>query len=161
MTEQTSPEPPTAAAESVTVDAVTTVTPELVAAVGRLVPQLSSRAAPPTADELTAVAASPGQTLFVSRTASGDRSVVGMLTLVIYRIPTGLRAVIEDVVVDESARGAGAGAALMSAAIGAAREAGAHEVDLTSRPSREAANRLYSRMGFELRDTNVYRYNRS
>ncbi len=81
-----------------------------------------------------------------------------MLTLVTYQIPTGLRAVVEDVVVDESVRGTGAGAALVAAGLLAARHAGAREVDLTSRPSREAANRLYARMGFGLRETNVYRH---
>jgi ribosomal protein S18 acetylase RimI-like enzyme len=85
---------------------------------------------------------------------------VGTLTLVVYRIPTGLRAVIEDVVVDGSARGSGAGAALVTAALEAAGQAGVPSVDLTSRPSREAANRLYVRMGFESRETNVYRYRR-
>jgi ribosomal protein S18 acetylase RimI-like enzyme len=83
---------------------------------------------------------------------------VGSLTLVTFRIPTGIRAWIEDVVVDESARGHGVGEALNQAAIEEARHKGAVTVDLTSRPSREAANRLYQRIGFTPRDTNVYRY---
>jgi ribosomal protein S18 acetylase RimI-like enzyme len=153
--------PPSASAPaSVTVETVSEVTPELVEAIAGLIPQLSSSAPPPTADELTAIASAPGSTLFVGRLESGDRPVVGTLTLVVYRIPTGLRAVIEDVVVDGSARGSGAGAALVTAALEAAGQAGVPSVDLTSRPSREAANRLYVRMGFESRETNVYRYRR-
>ena len=87
-----------------------------------------------------------------------DGTIVGSLTLVVFPIPTGSRAWIEDVVVDEAARGAGVGAALNQAALDHARALGAKTVDLTSRPSREAANRLYQRLGFEPRETNVYRY---
>ena len=87
------------------------------------------------------------------------RQIVGSLTLALFRIPTGLRAWIEDVVVDDAARGKGVGEALSRAAIARAKAAGAVSVDLTSRPSREAANRLYQRIGFELRETNVWRYN--
>jgi ribosomal protein S18 acetylase RimI-like enzyme len=93
--------------------------------------------------------------LFVAR-EHGE--IVGSLSLVLFRIPTGLRAWIEDVVVDESARGKGVGEALSRAAIDHALKAGAKTVDLTSRPSREAANRLYERLGFKKRETNVYRY---
>jgi ribosomal protein S18 acetylase RimI-like enzyme len=144
----------------VTVDAVTSVTEELVAAIAQLIPQLSSSAPAPSSDQLAAVVGSEGSTLFVSRLRTDGRPIVGMLTMVTYQLPTGLRAVIEDVVVDESARGAGAGAALVSAALDTALAAGARDVDLTSRPSREAANRLYTRMGFEARTTNVYRHRR-
>ena len=94
--------------------------------------------------------------VLVARDAEG--TIVGSLTLALFRVPTGMRAWIEDVVVDESARGAGAGAALVAAALERAEAAGARTVDLTSRPSREAANRLYQRLGFEPRTTNVYRY---
>jgi ribosomal protein S18 acetylase RimI-like enzyme len=98
---------------------------------------------------------SPASDVFVARV---DGNIVGSLTLVTFRIPTGIRAWIEDVVVDESARGHGVGEALNQAAIEEARRKGAVTVDLTSRPSREAANRLYQRIGFVQRDTNVYRY---
>src|SRR6478672_6132897 len=87
-----------------------------------------------------------------------DGTIVGSLTLVLFRIPTGVRAWIEDVVVDESARGSGVGEVLNREALRLAAEEGAVTVDLTSRPSREAANRLYKRLGFVERDTNVYRY---
>ena len=103
----------------------------------------------------------PSTLVLVARLASDGEErgeIVGMLTLVVFRIPTGVRALIEDVVVDETARGRGVGEALTYAAFDRARAAGAKTVDLTSRPSREAANRLYQRLGFERRDTNVYRY---
>jgi hypothetical protein len=89
--------------------------------------------------------------------AQGNRPILGMLSLVAFEIPTGVRAWVEDVVVDEAARGQGAGFALVEAAVEHAKNVGARTVDLTSRPSREAANRLYQRAGFQLRETNVYR----
>ena len=140
----------------VKVEAAGEVTAELVEAIARLVPQLSSSAPPPGAAELAEIVESPATTLLVARVPEG--SVVGTLTLVLFRIPTGMRAWIEDVVVDEGARGRGVGEALNEEAIRRATAAGARSVDLTSRPSREAANRLYRRLGFELRDTNVYRH---
>jgi ribosomal protein S18 acetylase RimI-like enzyme len=148
------PAPSEATIEPV-VTIVRSVTPELVAAVARLVPQLSRSAPPPSAEELEEIVASPASSLFVA-TLGGE--IVGCLTLVIFRIPTGLRAWIEDVVVDESARGAGVGAALNQAALAEAGHRGVRTVDLTSRPSREAANRLYQRLGFVPRETNVYRW---
>ncbi len=132
---------------------------ELVAAFERLTPQLSSSNAAPTADELGEVVASPASVLPVARVGDGEGGlIVGSLTLVLFRIPTGVRAWIEDVVVDGSARGQGVGEALNREALGRAAAAGARTVDLTSRPRREAANRLYARLGFEPRNTNVYRY---
>lgn len=137
---------------------------ELVAAMARLVPQLSRSAPPPAGDELGAIVASPATTLLVARAddagagAPARGEIVGSLTLAVFRIPTGLRAWIEDVVVDGAARGAGAGAALVEAALELARAQGCRTVDLTSRPDREAANRLYLRMGFTQRSTNCYRF---
>ena len=128
-------------------------TAELVEALARLLPQLSS-APPPDAATLATIMAG-GSTVFVARV---DGTIVGSLTLVLYRIGTGLKAWIEDVVVDEAARGHGVGEALNLAALEEARRHGAKAVSLTSRPSREAANRLYQRIGFSARDTNVYRY---
>jgi ribosomal protein S18 acetylase RimI-like enzyme len=143
------------AAGGVVVTEIDEVTTELVDAFIRLVPQLSSSSPPPSRSDLREIVDS-ASVLFVARDASG--SLVGSLTLALFRVPTGLRAWIEDVVVDESARGAGAGEALVAAAIERAGAAGVRSVDLTSRPSREAANRLYVRMGFEPRTTNVYRF---
>jgi ribosomal protein S18 acetylase RimI-like enzyme len=128
---------------------------DLLAAVSRLVRQLSGSAVVPGRPELEEIVSSPASRLLVARAEDG--SVLGMLTLALFRIPTGMRAWIEDVVVDETARRRGIGEALTQAALRTAQEAGARTVDLTSRPSREAANRLYRRLGFEPRDTTVYR----
>ncbi len=152
------PEAAGEAAAAFAVEEVNAVTGDLVDAIAGLIPQLSSSSPPPSAEELAVVVASPGTTLFVCRAASDGHPVVGTLTLVLYCIPTGVRAVIEDVVVDASARGGGAATALVKAALRAAYGGGATSVDLTSRPSREAANRLYVRLGFEKRETNVYRH---
>jgi ribosomal protein S18 acetylase RimI-like enzyme len=144
------------ASSAVTVAEAVEVSDELVEAFGRLIPQLSSSSAPTSRDELTAIVDSAASILFVARDAAG--TIVGSLTLAVFRIPTGIRAWIEDVVVDGSARGVGVGEALVAAAIERATSVGAKTVDLTSRPSREAANRLYVRLGFESRTTNVYRH---
>jgi ribosomal protein S18 acetylase RimI-like enzyme len=138
------------------VEIVTTLTPAMMDAVERLVPQLSRSNPPPSEAELGEIVASPATDLFIA--LSDDGTIVGMSTLVTFRIPTGMRAWIEDVVVDESARGTGVGQALTDAMIARARERSCVTVDLTSRPSREAANRLYQRAGFQLRETNTYRY---
>ena len=143
----------------VTVEEATAVTDELVAAFARLVPQLSRSSPAPGPSELDEIVSSPATVLLLARDGSG--AMVGSLTLVLFRIPTGVRAWVEDVVVDEAVRGRGVGESLSRAALDRAAEAGARTVDLTSRPSREAANRLYSRLGFELRNTNVYRYDLS
>ena len=135
------------------------VTPELVAAFERLIPQLSSSNPAPTETELAAICESEASVLLIAVDRDADDQILGSLTLAWFRIPTGVRAWIEDVVVDEEARGHGVGELLNRAALDRARELGAKTVDLTSRPSREAANRLYQRIGFVARDTNVYRFN--
>ena len=129
--------------------------PELLAATNHLIPQLSSSFAGLTMEQLEAVLAHESVTFFVAR---ADTAIVGLLTLAMFPLATGLRAWIEDVVVDTSARGQGAGDALVNAALATARDAGARTVDLTSRSDREAAHRLYERMGFVRRETNVYRF---
>jgi ribosomal protein S18 acetylase RimI-like enzyme len=139
----------------VEVQAVHQVTDELVAAVGRLLPQLSGSAAALNADELTRIIGHQAISLLVAR---GEHGIVGLLTLVTYPLPSGLRARIEDVVVDQDARGHGVGTALTVAALDLARQQGARSVDLTSRASRVEANRLYQQLGFQLRNSNVYRY---
>lgn len=138
-----------------TVERVRSVDDDVVAAFARLIPQLSSSNPAPTRAQLEAIVASPATVLFVARV---EGRIVGSLTLALFGIPTGIRAWIEDVVVDAEARGHGVGEALNRAAIDEARRHGAVTVDLTSRPSREAANRLYQRLGFVARETNVYRY---
>jgi ribosomal protein S18 acetylase RimI-like enzyme len=139
----------------VRVEIATEVTSELVDAFARLIPQLSKSSPPPTADELAEMVRSESCDVLVAY--DGDQ-ILGTLTLVTFRIPTGVRAWIEDVVVDEAGRGKGVGEALNRRALEAARAIGAKTVDLTSRPSRDAANRLYQRIGFTQRETNVYRY---
>jgi ribosomal protein S18 acetylase RimI-like enzyme len=142
-------------ASSVPVEIATQATEELLAACHRLIPQLSSSAKPISSSELAEIVNSDSTSMFVARV---DNQIVGLLTLAVFRIPTAVRAWIEDVVVDSAARGHGVGEALNMAAIAEAKRQGAKTVDLTSRPSREAANRLYQRIGFVARDTNVYRF---
>lgn len=129
---------------------------DLEEALTRLIPQLSSSSAIPARDELESLVSSESSMLLA---AEDDGGIVGLLTLVLVRIPTGVRARIEDVVVDEPAQGRGVGELLCREAIRLAAEVGARTVDLTSSPERLAANRLYGRLGFERRHTNVYRYN--
>jgi ribosomal protein S18 acetylase RimI-like enzyme len=140
---------------SVTVEVAKNANEALLSGVNRLLPQLSSTAPPLTMANLEELVSNSALTFFV---ALDDGVVVGTLTLVIFPIPTGLRAWIEDVVVDEAARGLGVGAALTNAATHEAQLRGVRSVDLTSRPSREAANALYQKLGFALRETNVYRF---
>lgn len=137
------------------IERVTEVTDELVAAFAVLIPQLSSSNPPPGRPQLERIVGADACVLLVARV---DGRIAGALTVATFPIPTGVRAWIEDVVVDSAARGHGVGEALNQAAIAEARARGAVTVDLTSRPSREAANRLYQRIGFVRRDTNVYRF---
>jgi ribosomal protein S18 acetylase RimI-like enzyme len=160
-------------AAGVEVREATEVDDALVGAMARLIPQLSRSNPPPDAAALEAIVSSEALVLLLALDpevldqeggdqeggdqAAGESAILGSMTLALFRIPTGLRAWIEDVVVDEGARGRGVGEALNRAAIERARSEGATTVDLTSRPSREAANRLYRRLGFQERSTNVYR----
>jgi ribosomal protein S18 acetylase RimI-like enzyme len=144
----------------VDIEVVHEVTSDVVEAFGRLLPQLSTKAAPLDADALSVIVSAPASTLLIAR-AGGK--IVGTLTLVIFPIPTGIRAWVEDVVVDQAARGKEfggkrVGEALTVEAIRIARQAGAKTVDLTTRPSRVAAGKLYERLGFKQRDSRVYRY---
>lgn len=145
-------------ASGIQVTAARTVDGELVDAFARLIPQLSRSATVPTADVLREVVEAPCNTVLIARDLREGGRIVGLLTVVVFRIPTGVRAWIEDVVVDEAMRGRGVGEAMSREAIRHAIEHGARTIELTSRPSRTAANRLYQRLGFTRRDTNVYRY---
>jgi ribosomal protein S18 acetylase RimI-like enzyme len=140
---------------TIAVEVLDEVTDEVVEAFAALLPQLSSSAPQLDAPALQAVVSSPAITVLLARSAG---KIVGSLTLAVFPIPTGVRAWIEDVVVDGSARGQGAGAVLTQEALRLAREAGARTVDLTTRPSRESAGRLYERAGFVQRETRLYRY---
>lgn len=141
---------------SVTIEVASEVGDDIVEAFARLIPQLSKSSPPPSKAELQAIADHEACFLLIAR--EGDGPILGSLTLVVFPIPTAVRAWIEDVVVDDAARGKGVGELLNRRALEISAEHGAKTVDLTSRPSREAANRLYQRIGFEQRDTNVYRY---
>ena len=138
------------------IEVVTKADEELREAFQRLVPQLTDKNPPPSLDLLTALVKSDSSTLMVARDARGR--IIGALTLAVYRVPTGIRSIIEDVIVDKSARGQGIGEALTRRALEIAKEAGAAHVTLTSNPIREAANRLYLRVGFKKRKTNAYQY---
>jgi ribosomal protein S18 acetylase RimI-like enzyme len=137
------------------IETITAITPSVADSIAALVRQLSSSAKAPARKELETMINASGTVLLAAR-QSGN--LVGMLTLITFAIPTGVRAIIEDVVVDERYRGQGIAEALTKEALVLADAAGARTVDLTSRPSREAANRLYQRLGFQKRDSNVYRY---
>ena len=140
---------------SIKIEIAASVNSELIEAFQRLTPQLSSSNSGPTKDQLEAIVSSCASKLLVARF---ENRIVGSLTLVTFPIPTGIRAWIEDVVVDSDARGKGVGEALNVFALAEAKRLGAITVDLTSRPSRKAANRLYQRLGFKARETNVYRF---
>lgn len=140
---------------AIEVEEVSSITPAVAQAIADLVRQLSSSAEVPSNRELDQIVHSPATVLLIARVSA---VIAGMLTLVIFRIPTGVRAIIEDVVVDEAFRGQGIAEALTREALARSEAAGARTVDLTSRPSREAANRLYQKLGFQMRDSNVYRF---
>ncbi len=139
----------------VDVEVLSEVSDEVVEAFERLLPQLSTTAKRLDKAALSAIATTATSTVLIARV---DKKIVGTLTLATFAIPTGVRAWIEDVVVDEAARGKQVASRLIDEAIKIARQAGARTVDLTSRPSRESAGRLYERLGFEQRETRFYRY---
>ncbi|MBI5944201.1 MAG: GNAT family N-acetyltransferase [Chloroflexi bacterium] len=138
------------------VDIVTQADAELYEAFQRLIPQLTDNNPPPSLNDLAALVRDSLSTLMVARNERAE--IIGALTLTIYRVPTGIRSIIEDVIVDSSARGQGVGEALIKRAIEVAREKGAGNISLTCNPMRESANRLYQRMGFKKRETNAYVY---
>jgi ribosomal protein S18 acetylase RimI-like enzyme len=140
------------------IEKVTEPTQELFLALQHLIPQLGAQKVPPGFEELAALLASEACTFLVARDPDAGGRIVGILCLNVYRVPTGVRSIIEDVIVDENMRRKGVGEALTRRALDLAREAGAGVVTLSSRPDREAANRLYQSMGFELRKTNSYIY---
>ncbi len=133
----------------------TELTDEIYEAFQRLIPQLSS-VTPPTRDELQDLILADATTLLIVRQSDGK--IVATVTLTCFRVPTGLRAIIEDIVVDESARGRGIGTQVTNAALKVAEQYGAKGVMLTSNPRRAAANHLYQKMGFKRWETNLYFY---
>ncbi|HSG43572.1 MAG TPA: GNAT family N-acetyltransferase [Anaerolineales bacterium] len=131
---------------------------ELYQAICKLVPQLGDHKLIPTQDEMLALLASEASTLLTARYPYAQSEIVGVLTISVYRVPTGVRSIVEDVIVDGSMRRRGVARALMESAIEIAREAGANGVALTSNPQRVEANLLYQKMGFDRRETNAYFY---
>jgi ribosomal protein S18 acetylase RimI-like enzyme len=142
---------------AILIEEVTTADEEVIDAMRRLLPQLSTSALAFNADQLREMISSRATTLLVARDRARGGEIVGTLCLALFRIPTGIRAWIENVVVDSASRGRGAGESLTRAAVKIASMRGASTIELTSRSSRAVANRLYQRLGFEQRDTNVYR----
>lgn len=140
----------------VEVSVATAITDDIVDAFVRLIPQLSSSSPAPTRAELETIVAHDACSLLIAR--DDDGTILGSMTLITFPIPTGWRGWIEDVVVDEAARGKGVGETLNLRALDIARSRGVKTVDLTSRPSRVAANKLYQKIGFVARETNIYRY---
>lgn len=140
------------------IEKVSRVTEELYEALERFIPQLGAHKVPPTREELKKLVGSEASSLLVARDPDEQSPIAGILCLTVYRVPTGLRSIIEDVVVDETKRRRGIGEALVRRAIDLARESGADGISLTSNPKREAANRLYQALGFQLRQTNPYFY---
>ena len=138
------------------IERVTEATDELQRALQRLIPQLTHNNPPPSHEYLKALVASESSELFIARDDLGR--IAGAGNVSIYRVATGVRAIIEDVIVDQAARGQGIGEALVKRLLEEARDRGAPAVTLTSNPKREAANRRYQRMGFVRRDTNAYVY---
>lgn len=140
------------------IEKVEILTAEIHDAVSRLVPQLGIHKIIPTQDELIALISSEASSLLIARYPGEGSSIVGILTISIYRVPTGIRSIVEDVIVDNSMRRKGIAKTLLSDAIEIARKAGASGVALTSNPQRVEANLLYQSLGFSKRETNAYFY---
>jgi ribosomal protein S18 acetylase RimI-like enzyme len=138
------------------IELVDHITDELIDALTRLIPQLKISLPAPSRESVVSLFSSNAVTLLIARDETGD--IIGMLTLIVYLVPTGVRARLEDVVVDEALRGQGIAAELVKHALEIARGKGADGVALTSNPRREAANRLYQKVGFKKWETNVYYY---
>lgn len=140
------------------IEKVSEFTDEIYGAVCNLVPQLGAHKVVPSRDEVTALISSEASTLLVARYPDAQSEIVGILTISIYRVPTGVRSIVEDVIVDSSMRRRSIAKGLMNAAIELAREAGANGISLTSNSQRVEANLLYQNMGFSKRETNAYFY---
>lgn len=140
------------------IEKVSEFSTELYQAICDLVPQLGAHKVIPTQDEVAALLNSEASTLLIARYPDAESKIVGILTISIYRVPTGVRSIVEDVIVDTSMRRRGIAKALMQAAIEIARDAGANGVSLTSNSQRVEANLLYQNMGFAKRETNAYFY---
>lgn len=128
--------------------------PDYLEAINRLIAQLSTSSHTFTEAELNSLIASPQSHLYA---LEYDEKIIGMVTLCIYQCPTGRKAWIEDVVVDQNHRGKGYGKLMVRKAMEECQNRGNVTLMLTSRPSRMVANQLYQSLGFEKRETNVYK----
>lgn len=140
------------------IEIVSKNTSEISKTLEKLIPQLDPTVPIPSKDDLTQIISSSSIYLYIARDPALNNQIVGTLTLVLYRSPTGLHAHFEDLVVDQNSREKRIGTTLLKTALKKAREKGAAFIDLTSRPSRKTANQLYKRIGFTRRKTNLYRY---
>jgi len=138
------------------IERATEVTDELFAAVQSLIPQLGPGKPTPTRDQLSALVNSESSILLIARYPEKSDPICGMLTLAIYHVPTGVRSIVEDVIVDENFRRKGIAEALLKEAIDRAREAGAGNVSLSANAAREAAHQLYQKLGFTQRNSLFY-----
>ena len=140
----------------INISELTEASSSVLQSINELLPQLSSSAQVISMDRLSELVESDNTIIFLGTDDNGQ--ILGMLSLIVMKIPTGNKAWIEDVVVDQSARGKGMGKALMDHALERAKKLAVKSVDLTSRPSRETANMLYQSLGYQIRETNVYRH---
>lgn len=140
----------------INISELTETSSSVLQSINELLPQLSSSAQVISMDRLSELVESDNTLIFIGTDENGQ--ILGMLSLIVMKIPTGNKAWIEDVVVDQLARGKGMGKALMNHALEKAKELAVKSVDLTSRPSREKANMLYQSLGYQIRETNVYRH---
>ena len=140
------------------IEKVDQVSDEIYDAVRRLVPELGTHKPIPTREELIDLVKSEASTFWLARDPDQLNLIVGMLTLTVYRVPTGIHSIVEDVAVASNMRRRGVAKTLMETAIRSARGARAQVLTLSSNPQREAANKLYQSMGFERRETNAYIY---
>ena len=138
------------------IEAVTEVTPQIHAALARLLPQLNSRLPVPSAERLQRIIDDPAVTLLVAKDGG---EIIGTSTVIVYSTPFWIKARLDEVVVDDSARGRGVGEALVKACLEIGRERGAEVAELQPGrgPERAVAHRLYERIGFKLRETDVFR----
>lgn len=141
----------------ITFEQVTTFSPALSQRIRELAQMIGSNYKPLTDDDLKELLASHDTGLLVAKDIETEE-IAGMITIFVKRTPYVRKATFEDIVIDEKFRGRGIGQQLLQHAITFAKEKEAHYIDVTSRPRRIASNSLYQKMGFQKRDTNVYRY---
>lgn len=145
--------------EGIKIEQVTKYSAEIAKTIRRLAQQIDDNYKPLSDEDVEEMLTSSSvYSLFFAYDIS-TKEVLGMVMLLVYRIPYTRKAYLEDLIVDKSFRGRGIGKALLKKAVETAKSKGALYVDLTSRPSRIESNGLYEKFGFKKRETNVYRLN--